>query len=75
MSNLDDHDNEFVVSNFIDNAVDSLTDPIAFLRGQFYAPLSTRVVAQGFKSPQYTSNILLRNASEILRDRLFETSS
>jgi hypothetical protein len=46
MANFDDHDDELVFADFIDNSVDSLSNPVPFLSGKLYAPLSARVIAQ-----------------------------
>ena len=46
MANFDDHDDEFVFADFIDNSVGSLSNPVPFLSGKLYAPLSARIIAQ-----------------------------
>jgi hypothetical protein len=46
MANFDYHDDEFIFADFIDDSVDSLSNPVPFLSGKLYAPLSARIIAQ-----------------------------
>jgi len=63
MANLDDHNDEFVLADFIDNSVDSLSNPIPLLRAKLYAPLSARIITQSLNPLQDTRNILFWDAS------------
>jgi len=63
MANLDDHNDQFVLADFIDNSVDSLPNPIPLLRGKLYAPLSAWIITQSFNPLQDTRNILFWDAS------------
>lgn len=45
MANLDHHDDELVFADFIDNSVDSLSNPITLLRRELYATLAARIIA------------------------------
>jgi hypothetical protein len=62
MANSDDHNDELVFADFIDNSVDSLSNPIAFLRGKLYAPLSAWITTQSLNPFQDTRNILFGDA-------------
>jgi len=48
MADLDDHDNELVIADFINHSVDSQPDSIPFLRRELYATLSARIITQRF---------------------------
>ena len=62
MADFDNHDNEFVLTDFIDDSVDSLSNPIPFSRGKFYAPLSAWIIAQSLDTFQDTRDILFGDA-------------
>jgi hypothetical protein len=63
MANFDDHDDEFVFADFVDNSVDSLSNPIPILRRKLYAPLSARIIAQSLNPFQDTRNVLSWDSS------------
>lgn len=45
MANFDDHDNELILTGFINDSIDSLPSPIPLLHRKFYAPLTAWVFA------------------------------
>ena len=63
MTNFDDHDDKFIVTDFIDDPVHSLSDPISFLCREFYAALSAWIITQCLDPPQNACNILVGDAS------------
>jgi len=63
MADLDDHDNELVIADFINHSVDSQPDSIPFLRRELYATLSARIITQRFNPFQNTRDICFRDAS------------
>ena len=46
MTDLHDYDQKLVISDFINNAINTLADAISFLAGQLLAAGSTRVLHQ-----------------------------
>jgi hypothetical protein len=62
MAHLDHHDDEFVFADFIDDSVNSLSNPIPFLRGKLYAPFSAWIITQCLNPLQNASNILFWDA-------------
>jgi hypothetical protein len=45
MADFDDHDDKFIFADFIDNSVDSLSNPIPLLCGELYATLAAWIMA------------------------------
>jgi hypothetical protein len=45
MADLDHHDDELDFADFIDNSVDSLSNPIPLLCGKLYATLAAWIIA------------------------------
>lgn len=72
MTDFDDHDDELVFADFIDNSVDSLSNPIALLSRKLYAPFTAWIITQHLDALQNSSNILFRDAPEIFRDGFLE---
>ena len=72
MTDFDDHDDELVFVDFIDNSVDSLSYPIPFLRRKLYATFSAGIITQRLNSLQNARNIRFWDAPEIFRDRFLE---
>jgi hypothetical protein len=62
MANLDDHDNEFVIADFIHDSVDALSYSIPFLCRKLYATFSAWIVTQRFDPFQNTRDIFFRDA-------------
>lgn len=62
MADFDDHNNELVLADFIDNSVDSLSHSVPFLGGKLYGSFAARIFAQGLNSFQDARNILFRDA-------------
>ncbi len=52
MSNFDDHYDKLILMDFIDNSVDSLSNPVTLLRRKFYATFPTRIISQNLDSLQ-----------------------
>ena len=72
MADLDHHDDELVFADFIDNSVDSLSDPISLLCRELYATLAAWIATQRFDPLQDSGNILFGDTPEIFRDRFLE---
>ena len=62
MTAFDDHDDELVFADFIDNSVDSLSDPIPLLGRKLYATLSAWIITQCLNPFQNAHNILFWDA-------------
>jgi len=58
MGDFDNNDNELMLTDFIDYSIDSLSNSIPFLSRQFYAPFTTRVIAQCLNPFQDACDIL-----------------
>ena len=72
MADLDDHNDKLVFADFIDNSVDSLSNPIPFLGRELYATLSPRIIAQCLDPLQNSGDIFFGGTPEIFRDGFFE---
>jgi hypothetical protein len=46
VADFDDRDHKVLVLNFVEDAVDALAHPIAFLDGEFFAPRGAWIVGQ-----------------------------
>ena len=61
-----------VILNFINDAVDALTDSIPLLAGQFFASLWARFLGKRLDTFQNASNVPLWQGKQILGNRLLE---
>jgi hypothetical protein len=68
MTDLHDYDQKLVISDFINNAINTLSDAISFLAGQLLTIGSARVVRQSVEAFKNAGDILLRNASKVFGD-------
>jgi len=62
MGNFDDYDDNLVLMDFIDDSVDSLSNPIPLLRRKLYTTLPARIITQDLDSFQNSPHILFRDA-------------
>lgn len=62
MTDFDNHDDELVVADLVDNSVDPLSNPIPLQGRKLYATLSAWIITQCLNPLQNTSNILFWDA-------------
>ncbi len=74
MTDFDDYDNEGLILDFVNDAVNTLSNTVTLLCREFLATDGTRIVTQALYALEDTLYISIWNASKILGDRFPETN-
>ena len=72
VADLDHCDDQLLILDLVEYAVDALAHPVALLRGELFAPGGPRVAGQCLDTLQNGSDIRLWKDAQILGDRALE---